>query len=133
MKTILLCSDLDRTLVPNGAAPESPQARPAFAHLTAHSKVRLAYVSGRDKDLVKQATAEFDLPDPDYVVGDVGTTLYRVLGGRWLPDDAWQDKIGRDWGCYDHDAITALLADLAGALWSDRAWRRSRGGWRNGG
>ena len=112
MKTILLCSDLDRTLIPNGAEPESPRARPIFAHLTAHPKLRLAYVSGRDKRLVKKAIKEFDLPDPDFVIGDVGTTLYHLVGGRWLFNEAWQDEIGKDWHHHGRDDITALLADM---------------------
>ena len=64
MKTILLCSDLDRTLIPNGAEDESPQARPLFAGLAAHPQLRLAYVSGRDKNLVKKGIVDFDLPSP---------------------------------------------------------------------
>lgn len=112
MKTILLCSDLDRTLIPNGADPESPQARPVFTHLTAHPKLRLAYVSGRDKRLVEEAIKEFDLPEPDFVIGDVGTTLYHLVGGRWLFNEAWQDEIGKDWHHHDRDDITALLADM---------------------
>ena len=30
---LLLCTDLDRTLLPNGEQPESPQARTLFARL----------------------------------------------------------------------------------------------------
>ncbi|MCI5126782.1 MAG: haloacid dehalogenase, partial [Candidatus Electrothrix sp. AR5] len=30
---LLVCTDLDRTLLPNGPQPESPGARPAFAAL----------------------------------------------------------------------------------------------------
>jgi HAD superfamily hydrolase (TIGR01484 family) len=112
MKTILLCSDLDRTLIPNGAEPESPQARPMFAHLAAHPNLRLAYVSGRDKNLVEQAIKEFDLPEPDFVIGDVGTTLYHIVGGRWLPNETWQHEIGRDWRGRSRNDIVTLLADM---------------------
>ncbi len=112
MKTILLCSDLDRTLIPNGAEPESPQARPVFAHLTAHPRLRLAYVSGRDKPLIKEAIKAFDLPEPDFVIGDVGTTLYHIVGGRWKFDEAWQVEIGRDWHNHDRDDIAGLLSDM---------------------
>ncbi len=116
MKTILLCSDLDRTLIPNGDAPESPKARHAFRHLAAHPKIRLAYVSGRDKKLVQDAIKAFDLPEPDFVIGDVGTSLYHIVGGRWLPSEAWQDEIGRDWKIHDRDSIADLLAALDGNL-----------------
>jgi len=112
MKTTLLCSDLDRTLIPNGSEPESPQARPVFAHLAAHPKLRLAYVSGRDKALVADAIKQFDLPEPDFVIGDVGTTIYHIVGGRWLFNEDWQDEIGKDWRHHDHEEIVGLLTDM---------------------
>jgi sucrose-6F-phosphate phosphohydrolase len=112
MKTILLCSDLDRTLIPNGEEPESLKARPVLAHLTAHPNVRLAYVSGRDKDLVQTAMQEFDLPTPNFVIGDVGTTLYHIVGGQWQIDDTWQEEIGHDWRGYDRKHIVNLLSDV---------------------
>ena len=114
MKTILLCSDLDRTLIPNGAEDESPQARPMFARLAAQRQLRLAYVSGRDKSLVKKAITDFDLPEPDFVIGDVGTTLYHVDGHQWQMNQGWQREIGHDWHGHGHADITALLADMAG-------------------
>jgi len=112
MKTILLCSDLDRTLIPNGAEHESRQARTVFYQLAAHPNLMLAYVTGRDKNLVKQAIGDYGLPDPEFVIGDVGTTLYHVRGTRWQINAAWQREIGRDWHGCGHDCITALLADL---------------------
>ena len=33
MRPLLLCTDLDRTLLPNGTAPESPRARALFRFL----------------------------------------------------------------------------------------------------
>ncbi len=111
METILLCSDLDRTLIPNGAQPESAQARPLLNRLADYPKLRLGYVSGRDKRLVQQAISEYHLPQPDFVIGDVGTTLYRVRGSDWLVDSDWQHHIGKDWNGLTRDGIAALLID----------------------
>jgi len=63
---LLLCTDLDRTLIPNGGEPESPDARTMFGRLAARPEVTLAYVSGRDADRVKTVIERFDLPTPDY-------------------------------------------------------------------
>lgn len=112
MKTILLCTDMDRTLIPNGAADESPRARPLFFDLASRPDLKLAYVTGRHKALVKQAIRDYSLPEPDYVIGDVGTTLYHVQGNVWRMDQAWRDEIGRDWHGLKHDTITALLSDI---------------------
>lgn len=57
MRKVLLCGDLDRTVQPNGAQPESPQARPLL-----HT---LAYVSGHHLALLLAAIRDYKLPVPD--------------------------------------------------------------------
>jgi HAD superfamily hydrolase (TIGR01484 family) len=94
---ILICSDLDRTLIPNGYQEESAGARPVFRQLAENANICLAYVSGRDRQLILDAIEEFYLPMPDYAIGDVGTTLYRVMNGNWQLSDDWNDEIGKDW------------------------------------
>lgn len=94
---ILICSDLDRTLIPNGYEEESAGARPVFRQLAENANIYLAYVSGRDRQLILDAIEEFYLPMPDYAIGDVGTTLYRVMNGNWQLSDDWNDEIGKDW------------------------------------
>ena len=76
----LLCTDLDRTLLPNGLQPESACARPLFRKLVSHPEVHLAYVSGRSLELVLQAIAKWDLPRPDFILGDVGSSIYEQAG-----------------------------------------------------
>ena len=96
LQKILLCSDLDRTLIPNGYQKESDHARPVFRRLTEHASIYLAYVSGRDKNLILDAIEEFYLPMPDYAIGDVGTTIYRVTDGCWRLSDEWIREIAAD-------------------------------------
>jgi len=78
LKRYLICTDLDRTLIPNGAQPESPQARARFKRLAAREDVAIAYVSGRHFALIEQAIKEFDLPQPDFAIADVGSTIYQT-------------------------------------------------------
>ncbi len=107
---ILLCTDLDRTLIPNGHQPESPRARECFARLVARPEITLAYVSGRDKRLLQAAMREWDLPTPDYAIGDVGTTIYWVGNDhRWEAWQDWHDEIGPDWAGHDCDSLARLL------------------------
>lgn len=95
---LLICTDLDRTLIPNGPQPESSGARERFAALVARPEVALAYVSGRDRGLVQAALARYRLPLPDFVLGDVGTSIYRVEAGlEWRREPAWEAEIARDW------------------------------------
>ncbi len=111
MKTLLLCSDLDRTLIPNGIQPESPEARRLLRHLAKHPELKLAYVSGRNDLLVKDAIETYELPEPDFVIGDVGTTLYRLVKGSWQLDRGWHEEIGKDWKDSNRDDVVELLAE----------------------
>lgn len=111
----LICTDLDRTLIPNGPAVESPRAAEWFANLVADPRVTLAYVSGRHRTLVESAIGEYDLPAPDFVIGDVGTTLYRV-GPRfeWELEPAWEHRIAADWSGHIASDLLPMLAGVDG-------------------
>jgi hypothetical protein len=109
---ILICSDLDRTLIPNGYQEESADARPVFRQLTENANIYLAYVSGRDKQLILDAIEEFYLPMPDYAIGDVGTTLYRVINGNWQLSDDWNDEIGKDWKGLSWEGLAEYFEDI---------------------
>jgi hypothetical protein len=123
---LLICTDLDRTLIPNGPATESPDAARLFGLLAERPEVTLAYVSGRHRELVEAAMAEYDLPVPDFVIGDVGTTIYRVGKGLdWQRYAAWEKVIARDWGGRDHASLADLLSNLKG-LERQEASRQNR-------
>ena len=112
LQNILICSDLDRTIIPNGYQEESANARPVFRQLAEHANINLAYVSGRNKKLILDAIEEFDLPIPDYAIGDVGTTLYRVINGNWQLGDDWSDEIGKDWKGVGWDKLSEFFKDM---------------------
>jgi len=110
---LLICTDLDRTLIPNGPQPESPGARRRFALLAARPEVTLVYVTGRHRALVEDAMAAYRLPTPDYVIGDVGTTIYRVGAEHsWERLHSWETEIAADWGGRTHDQLLTMLKDF---------------------
>lgn len=110
MNRLLLCTDLDRTLIPNGNQPESAGARELFSHLMHQDGVTLVYVSGRHLALIEQAMEEYQLPMPDFVVADVGSTIYRRELNGWKQWQRWHDEIDGDWQGKSHDSLHALLA-----------------------
>ena len=55
---LLICTDLDRTLIPNRIAPESPGAREYFRKLSNRDEITLVYISGRNKNLVEVVQAQ---------------------------------------------------------------------------
>ena len=112
MRNVLLCSDLDRTILPNGPQPESPEARGLLQRLADQPELTLAYVSGRHQALLQQAIEEYDLPLPDYAIGDVGTTIYDIEGGHWRPWDNWYQEIAADWRGKTREDLQAWFADI---------------------
>jgi sucrose-6F-phosphate phosphohydrolase len=111
MKRFLLCTDLDRTLIPNGMQPESPAAMEKFKRLVNREEITLVYVTGRHRALIEQAMSEFDLPKPDFAIADVGTTIYRIDSSGWRQWDEWDAQIAPDWRGLTHDDLYRMLSD----------------------
>lgn len=110
MKPFLLCTDLDRTLIPNGPKPESAQARARFKRLVQQKEVTLVYVTGRSRALIEQAIADYDLPQPDFAIADVGSTIYRIDASGWQQWKEWDIHIAQDWQLLAHDHLSRLLS-----------------------
>jgi len=109
---LLLCTDLDRTLLPNGTQPESPLARKLFSRFVAQADVSLVYVTGRHRLLVEKAIKNYELPVPDAVVSDVGTRIYSVHAGDWQERHDWQAEIATDWHGMSHAELQALFGGI---------------------
>lgn len=109
---LLLSSDLDRTILPNGAQPESPQARPKLHKLASWPEIIVAYVSGRHESLIRQAIEEYQIPVPDYAIGDVGTSIYQIQGEKWRFLPEWQQAIAPDWNNASGQELADLFSDL---------------------
>jgi HAD superfamily hydrolase (TIGR01484 family) len=119
---LLVATDLDRTLIPNGPEPESKQARTLFTALVSRAEVSLAYVSGRHRDLIEEAIGHYDLAPPDHVIGDVGTSIYHVDSrGEWQHWSAWEEDIARDWRGRRSDDLASLLHGVGGLRLQERA------------
>ncbi len=111
----LLGTDLDRTLLPNGPHSESSLARPRFRALCeANPDLTLVYISGRDKELVQRAIYAYLLPQPDFVISDVGTNIYDLRSGSWDLLTSWHQEIGQSWNGYSHAQLCQLLGGTAG-------------------
>ena len=114
MNQLLLCTDLDRTLLPNGSQPESKMARELFCDLASKPQVTLVYVTGRHQQLVEQAIEEYQLPQADFVIADVGSTIYKITNTHWQYLEEWETKINNDWQGKSNNELHNLLAKIQG-------------------
>ena len=112
MTKLLLCTDLDRTLLPNGPQPESISVRKKFNQLASRDEVTLVYVSGRDKLLVQQAIKNYQIPLPDFVIADVGSTIYQIGNKKWSHLEKWDSEISNDWNGKSNKELQKLLQNF---------------------
>ncbi len=92
----LLATDLDRTLLPNGDFPYDDSMPILKNILSGNKNIKLAFVSGRNLALVENAIKKYDTPIPDFVISDVGTTIYKNKKGEFVREESWDDLIEKN-------------------------------------
>jgi len=73
---ILIATDLDRTLLPNGTEKDDMSLELFYKEIKKIKSPILVYVTGRNLQLFKDAQKEFPLIQPNYLIGSVGTEIY---------------------------------------------------------
>lgn len=108
----LLASDLDRTLLPNGNVPAEPDGLSRFREWALdRNGVEVIYVTGRHRGLAREALREFELPEPDWLICNVGTEIYSR--GSSKPMAAWEEALS---GGFRAEAVREwALSQLEGA------------------
>jgi len=118
-KPLLICTDLDRTLIPNGIQAESSLSRRLFSFLSKNDFIRLAYVTGRDIKLVNKAINSYQLPIPDYIISDVGASLYQSIDNQnpkqlqWQYMIEWENSYKQDWGGHKSSDLSVFFSDIS--------------------
>jgi HAD superfamily hydrolase (TIGR01484 family) len=93
----VLATDLDGTLIPLAGNQQNRADLRTLADELKRHRVTLVFVTGRHFESVTDAIEQFELPQPHWVICDVGTSIYqRLAAGRFEPLEAYgshQDKI----------------------------------------
>lgn len=108
---MLLATDLDGTFL-GGNRFEQLQL---YRLIRTNLNVRLVFVTGRGLDTVIPLLNDPVLPDPDYIICDVGATI--VNGHTLEPVHPLQSEIERRWP--GHVLITDALKDIEGIFYQE--------------
>ncbi|MEM6407561.1 MAG: HAD-IIB family hydrolase [Pseudomonadota bacterium] len=104
-KDLVLATDLDGTFL--GGSQEDRDQFYDWINTNRH-RVGLIFVTGRDPGFIT-AQVRKGLPDPDYVIGDVGTTIARFGADRQVdPIAELEAEIAAGWGDATNSVDVAL-------------------------
>jgi len=113
---------MDRTLLPNGLqAPEGDALERFRRWAQARAGTHLAYVTGRHHALARSVMAEYRLPEPDWLVANVGTEIYPYQAREPLAD--WRERLQA--GFHAQAVRTWAQAHLPGARLQEAAKQSS--------
>lgn len=106
--SLVLATDLDGTFL----GGSHRQRTEFYDYLERHrDRMLLVFVTGRDLEAIERMRQELGFPRPDYIIGDVGTTI--VEGQTLTPISEVQDWVSSIWQ-NANDLVLNLLADEPG-------------------
>ncbi len=86
----ILATDLDGTLIPLPQHGQHVADLRRLAELLAAHRVPLVFVTGRHLASVESAIAEHQLPSPQWILSDVGTTMWIAGEGEFTQFEAYR-------------------------------------------
>ena len=91
----ILATDLDGTLIPLSEDPRNTADLSLLAAQLTRHDVTLIYITGRHFALAAVAIEEHRLPQPDWLICDVGTSIFqRQRSGELAAVDAYRQHLG---------------------------------------
>lgn len=117
MKAIhyLLASDMDGTVIPLDDKPEREEEIACFANAFIEQEdLALAYATGRDLQRVLHGIDQWKLPAPDWLICDVGTSLYHLdeKTGEWILSEEYRAEMTAKFGGHTAQDVERALKGL---------------------
>lgn len=120
---MLLATDLDRTLLPNGSAPYDGSLSSLFQIIT-QQNMTLAYVSGMNLDLLNIACEKYDIPLPNRFIAEVGTVVYHLENSKLVRDNGWDNEIMSSSPHWNRESIVNATISL-GDIELQEGWKQN--------
>lgn len=108
----IVAADLDRTVIPNGPAEDDNSVR-HLSHALNSGGLGIIYVTARNIDSVKRAIAEYELPVPSAVIGQVGATIHIHDEGEFCLLGIWHDAVMTKCKKWSREVIEGELSHIA--------------------
>lgn len=110
----VLATDLDGTFIPLPDRADNQAALETLRQARAQNRLGLVFATGRHFESARDALARHALPVPDWIVCDVGTSIYRRDGNGFAPYAPFEARLAEQTHGADRDAVETLLAELDG-------------------
>lgn len=109
---MIVACDLDRTLIPNGSAPNTDMLPALYQWVLAHEAM-LVYVTGRTFELYEQAQEQYGIEQPAILLAAVGTKVYQNHNDILTEDLKWLDYVKKKHPAWDRQKIVESFKDVS--------------------
>ena len=110
----LLATDLDGTFIPLPGNADNLAALASFRAARVQRRFGLLFATGRHLESVLDAIRQHDLPAPDWIVADVGTSIHRRLGESFESYAPFEVRLAEQTRGATRGDVESLLAPLPG-------------------
>ncbi len=111
----VLATDLDGTLIPLQLHEQNLRDLQTLREHVFADEITLVFVTGRHLASVQTAITEFALPQPKWIICDVGTTICQLADDRkFISSQAYEDHLSQIVGQVSVDQLYESLSSIAG-------------------
>lgn len=107
-----LVTDLDGTFIPLPGHSEHLEALEVFRHQRSASSFGLVFCTGRHFSSTLEAIEEYNLPTPDWIICDVGTSIYKKDESGFSAYPAYQEHLSARIGAQNRIDVQTLLQPI---------------------
>ncbi|PXA05532.1 hypothetical protein DDZ13_01275 [Coraliomargarita sinensis] len=110
----VLASDLDGTLIPLEWEQDNREALEELSKVFERPDRTLVFATGRPFDSVMEAIREIPLPEPDWIVCDVGSRIMHHKNGEWKEMAAYDKHLNEITAGVSRKDVEAALDGIEG-------------------